>query len=159
MGLAPKRITINLDDQLSTLAGAQVVTCRYLGPKQQGKIDLDVQMLQAEHRAVAGEAWAGRMVEAVGVDAETQKEQEAQNEADKQRDPEKWVLDRWPQGFVCKHAIKTFDAEPVDVEAWLDDGPSPVVTKHIALAVLRESELVPETEAESGEDSGGSSDS
>ena len=158
MGLAPERISISLDALLAKLAGGvQVVTCRYLGPKQQGKIALDVQMLQAEHREVAGESWAGRMVEAVGVDSDTQKEQEAQAEADKKRDPEKWALGVWPEEFVCKHAIKAFDGVLVNVEEWLDDGPSPAVTKHIALTVLRESELIPETETDRGEDSGDSS--
>ena len=160
MGWAPERISISLDARLSKLAGGvQVVTCRYLGPKQQGNIDLDVQMIQAEHRKVAGESWAGRLVEAVGVDDETQKKQEAEAEAAKKRDPEKWALDRWPQGLVCKHSIKKFDGESVDVEAWLDDGPSPAITKHITLTVLRESEMIPEKETESGEGSGGSSDS
>ena len=158
MGWPPERISVNLDARLSKLAGGvQIVTCRYLGPKQQGKIDLDIQMLLAENRHVAGESWAGRMVEAVGADAEAVKEQEAKVEDLKKRDPEKWALNRWPQGLVCKHAIKSFDGETVDVEAWLDDGPSPAITKQITLAVLRASELIPETEAESGEDSGGSS--
>ena len=159
MGWAPNRITINLNDRLSKLAGAKIVTCRYLGPKQQGKIDLDIQMLQAEHRKLMGAEWAGRLVDAVGVDADTQKKQEAEAEADKNRDPEKWALDRWPQVFVCQHAIKAFDGESVDVDKWLDDGPSPAVTKHIALTVLRESELIPETETDRGEDLGGSLDS
>ena len=85
------------------------------------------------------------------------KEQEAKVESQKRLDPEKWALNRWPQGLVCKHAIKAFDGDKVDVEEWLDDGPSPAITKHIALTVLRESELIPETETESGEDSGDSS--
>ena len=159
MGWAPERITISLDARLAKLAGVQVVTCRYLGPKQQGKIDLDIQALQAENRKTAGESWAGRMVDAVGADSEVVKQQEAKVEATKQRDPESWALDRWPQGLVCKHAIKAFDGQPVDVEAWLEDGPSPAVTKHITLAVLRASELIPETERDQGEDSGGLSDS
>ena len=140
MRLTPERISISLDARLSKLAGGlQIVTCRYLGPTQQGKIDLGIQMLQAENRQVAGESWAGRMVEAVGADAEAVREQEATAEANKKRDPEKWALGRWPQGLVCKHAIKAFDGETVDVEAWLDEGPSPAITKHIALTVLRES--------------------
>ena len=158
MGWAPERISISLDARLSKLAGGvQVVTCRYLGPKQQGKIDLDTQMHLAENRQVAGESWAGRMVDAVGADPEAVKEQEAKVESQKRLDPEKWALNRWPQGLVCKHAIKAFDGGKVDVEEWLDDGPSPAITKHIALTVLRESELIPETETESGEDLGDSS--
>ena len=42
------------------------------------------------------------------------------------------------------------------MEAWLDDGPHPSVTRAIAVGVLGESGLVPETEKAAGEGSGGS---
>ena len=154
----PKRITVDLPDDLSVLAGGvKVVTCRYLGPTQQGKIDLDIQVETAEKRNAAGEDWAHKMVQAVGTDAESIDQQEARIEKKKHEDPVEWALDRWPQGLVCKHAIKAFDGTKMshaDIEDWLNQGPAPSVTRYIAMAVMVPSDLIPENEKRRGEDSG-----
>ena len=158
----PKRITVTLDPAMSELAGGvTVVTCRYLGPSQQAKIDIDIQLDLAENRKAAGEEWAHRMVkELLELNPKKFQQQEERIKKRKMDDPVEWALDRWPQGFVCRHAIKAFDAKPMgpsDVDAWLEEGPSPVVTRHIALAVLGPSDLIPETEKKRGEGSGASS--
>ena len=161
MGWEPKRITVELDENLAQLAGGvRVVTCRYLGPKQQGKLDLDLQLETAANRKASGEEWAHKMVKAVGTDDESIKKQEARIEQKKKDDPVEWALDRWPAGLVCKHAIKAFDGTPMshsDIEEWLEEGPSPVVTRYITLAVLEPSDMIPETEKTRGEDSRASS--
>ena len=45
-----------------------------------------------------------------------------------------------------------------EVEAWIEDGLNPAVVRYIAVEVLRESGLIPETKAELGEGSGVSSE-
>ena len=159
-GWAPKRFDVTLPAKLAKLAGFKVVTCRYLGPNQQAKVAQDVHARQAGIRSTAGEGWAEKMSKALNADADTVKAQREEGERLKREDPAEWALGEWPQEFVCLRAVKAFDGEEVegvgDVEAWLDDGPHPSVTRAIAVGVLGESGLIPETEKAAGEGSGGS---
>ena len=134
-----------------------MLTCRYLGKKQQGKIDQDQYAQQRGDRTSIGEDWIERMRKA---DPGTIKEREEALKKKKHDDPVEWALTQWPEDLVCKHAIKAIDGvdmTPADVETWIGDGLHQSVTRYIAVEVLRESGLVPETEKESGEDSGVSS--
>ena len=158
MDLTPKRFDVRLSDDLSKLAGGvSVLTCRYLGKKQQGKIDQDQYTQQRGDRTSIGEDWIERMRKA---DPGTIKEREEALKKKKHDDPVEWALTQWPEDLVCKHAIKAIDGAPVsveEVEEWIGDGLHQSVTRDIAVTVLRESGLVPETEQESGEDSDASS--
>ena len=159
--LAPARHDVVLSEKLAKLAGFQVATCRYLGTRQQGNIALEVNRQQAERRVAFGEDWAGKMVEKVGKRADEAEREQAEKLAKKKREnPTEWALAHWPIDLVCKQAIKATDGvvvTPEQVEAWIDEGPHPDVTREIALVTLRESGLVPEAETDRGEDSGGSS--
>ena len=54
--------------------------------------------------------------------------------------------------------LMTWRFSVTDLQAWVDET-HPDALKHIALKLLDASQLIPETETESGEGSGGSSDS
>ena len=158
-GWAPKRFDVQLPPTVAALAGFQVVTCRYLGPRQQAKVAQDVLARQAANRGEIGEGWAEKMATAVQMDDSAVKAQRQAAAQHKREDPTGWALDEWPQEFVCRRTVTAIDGEAVtgdDLDAWLDDGPHPSVTRAIALSVLEQSGLIPETEADAGEDSGGS---
>ena len=75
-------------------------------------------------------------------------------------DPEKVMLAVFPPDLVCAQVVRALDGEKLqddDREDWVDDTHADVV-RHVALEVLRESDVEPETEDEQGEGSGGSSD-
>ena len=75
-------------------------------------------------------------------------------------DPEKMLLAVFPPDLVCAQVVRSLDGERLqddDREDWVDDTHADVV-RHVALEVLRESDVEPETEEEQGEGSGGSSD-
>ena len=60
---------------------------------------------------------------------------------------------------MCARAVREIDGVAIlgaDLQAWVDET-HPDALKHITLELLRASQLIPETEAESGEGSGGSS--
>ena len=143
-----------------TVDGARIVTCRYIGKRQQRKMDLAEYSQKSENRAALGEDWLARMADVEKSNPERVKEHEAKAAQKKVDDPVGWALDQWPDDLVCKHAIKAIDGQPVtldEVEAWLEDGLNPAVVRYIAVEVLRESGLIPETKAELGEGSGVSS--
>ena len=162
MELKLERIDVILPDHLSETAGkARVITCRYIGKRQQRKMDLTEYAQKSENRGVLGEDWVVRMSEIEKSDPGRMKEHEAKLEQKKIDDPLEWALDQWPDDLVCKHAIKAVDGIKVtleEVEAWIEDGVNPAVVRYIAVEVLRESGLIPETKVVQGEGSGVSSD-
>ena len=108
MDLAPKRHDVALSAKLARLAGFTVATCRYLGTRQQGNIDLEINRLQADRRKAIGEDWAGRMVEKVGqVVDNAEREQAEKLETMKRETPDEWALMRYtPVDLVCRQVIK-----------------------------------------------------
>ena len=68
------------------------------------------------------------------------------------------LMIEYPPDLVCARVVRSLDGDMLldELQAWVDDT-HPDVLKHVAVEVLRESELIPETETESGEGSGGSS--
>ena len=161
MNLQLARIDVTLPDDLSKTAGdARVVTCRYIGKRQQRKMDLTEYAQKRENRSALGEDWLARMSDVEKSNPERLKDHEAKLAQKKNDDPVGWALDQWPDDLVCKHAIKAIDGSQVsleEVEEWLEDGLNPAVVRHIAVEVLRESGLIPETKAVLGEGSGVSS--
>ena len=159
MGAGVNRHEVVLPEDIASLAGFSTVLCRYLGPRQQLKIQQAIEARRSETRKTVGEDWAGRMVAA--VTPESEKEQRARIAKLKVDDPVEWARGQWPDDLVCRTAIKArngADVTPESIDEWLDDGPHPDVVKFIAVGVLRASKLIPETEADRGEDSGGSSE-
>ena len=159
MGAGVNRHEVVLPEDLASLAGFRTVLCRYLGPRQQLKIQQAIEARRSETRKTVGEDWAGRMVSTVTPEAE--REQRARIAKLKATDPTEWARGQWPDDLVCRAAIKARDGEDdtaQTIDEWLEDGPHPDVVKHIAVGVLRASKLIPETEADRGEDSGGSSE-
>ena len=144
----------------ATVGDAHIVTCRYIGKRQQRKMELTEYAQKSENRSALGEDWLARMSEVEKNDPDRLKKHEAKLAQKKVDDPVAWALDQWPDDLVCKHAIKAIDGEKVsleEVEAWLEDGLNPAVVRHIAVEVLRESGLIPETKVVLGEGSGVSS--
>ena len=158
MGFELKRIHVELPNDLVEFSGGvKVVTCRYLGKRQQGKIALDQFSQQKENRGSQGEDWLIKMSRVAVNDSDELEAHRARLDKKKEEDPVEWALDRWPDDLVCKHAIKAFDGTDVDANmlvSWLEDGLHPDVTRHIAVAVLTASHLIPETKGERGEDLG-----
>ena len=69
------------------------------------------------------------------------------------------LLIEHPPDLVCARVVRELDGDTklgAEIQSWVDDS-HPDALKHVAVEVLRESGLIPETEIESGEDSGGSS--
>ena len=67
-------------------------------------------------------------------------------------DPEKVMLAVFPPDLVCAQVVRALDGELLHDdgrEDWVDDTHSDVV-RHVALEVLRESDVEPETEDEQG---------
>ena len=161
MDLTLARIDVSLPADLSvTVDGARIVTCRYIGKRQQRKMDLAEYAQKSENRAALGEDWLARMADVEKSNPERIKEHEDKAAGKKVDDPVGWALDQYPEDLVCKHAIQALDGQAVtleEVEAWIEDGLNPAVVRYIAVEVLRESGLIPETKAELGEGSGVSS--
>ena len=137
---------------LAKLAGFSIVLCRYLGPRQQLKIQQAIEARRSETRKTVGEDWAGRMVSAVtpevreGAGARGSRSSRSMTRSSGR-------AGQWPDDLVCRTAIKArdgADVTPESIDEWLDDGPHPDVVKHIAVGVLRASKLIPETEAARG---------
>ena len=161
MGWAPRTLNVALPDNLSKLAGGvRIVTCRYLGGGQIERIQTARAVRAMERMEHAGPAF----LEAIR-DKEQREEEAytlsvtklsvmAETAIDK-------LLNEYPPDLVCARLVRSIDDVAIlgaDLQAWVDET-HPDALKHIALEMLRESELIPETEAESGEGSGGSSDS
>ena len=161
MGWAPRALNVTLPDKLSKLAGGvRIVTCRYLGGGQIERIQTARSVRAMERMEHAGPAFMDAIRE-----HETRMEDDqqlsnaaiavmAQTTIDK-------LLNEYPPDLVCARLVRSIDDVAIlgaDLQAWVDET-HPDALKHIALEMLRESELIPETESESGEGSGGSSDS
>ena len=161
MGWAPRTLNVTLPDKLSELAGGvKIVTCRYLGGGQIERIQTARSVRAMERMARAGSAFldAIRDKEQRDEDAETLSVTKLEVMAETALDK---LLIEYPPDLVCARAVRALDAYATateEVQSWVDDT-HPDALKHVAVEVLRASGLVPETETESGEDSGGSSDS
>ena len=69
------------------------------------------------------------------------------------------LLIEYPPDLVCARVVRSLDdttTQSAEIQSWVDDT-HPDVLKHVAVEVLRASGLIPETETDQGEDSGGSS--
>lgn len=123
-------------------------------------MDLTEYAQKSENRSALGEDWLARMADVEKSNPERVKEHEGKAAQKKVDDPVGWALDQWPDDLVCKHAIKAIDGQPVtldEVEAWIEDGLNPALVRYVAVEVLRESGLIPETKVQRGEGSGVSS--
>ena len=144
-GWAPRTINVALPVKLRKLAGGvKVVTCRYLGGGQIERIATAKAMRVMDRMANAGPAFLSAIE---GKARDTTQKTSSEDEA----------LSEYPPDLVCRRVVRELDAEPVSeqVEAWVEDT-HPDVLRHVALAVIRASDLIPETEKAAGEGSGGS---
>ena len=69
------------------------------------------------------------------------------------------LLIEYPPDLVCARVVRSLDdtvQTGAEIQTWVDDS-HPDVLKHVAVEVLRESGLIPETETDQGEGSGDSS--
>ena len=158
MGWSPRTLNVTLSDELSKLAGGvHIVTCRYLGGGQIERIQTARAVRTMERMERAGTAF----MSAIREHEERMEEQQqlssatiavmAETALDK-------LLNEYPPDLVCARVVRSLDGHMLldEVQTWVDDS-HPDVLKHVAVEVLRASELIPETEAQSGEDSGSSS--
>ena len=158
-GWAPRTLNVALPEKLSKLAGGvKIVTCRYLGGGQIERISTAKSVRAMERMAKAGPAFMDAI-----------REHEERMEDDQQLSNAKIavmaettidkLLNEYPPDLVCARVVREIDGMAIvgaDIQSWVDEA-HPYALKHIALEMLRESGLIPETEAESGEGSGGSS--
>ena len=159
MGWAPRTLNVTLPDTLSELAGGvKLVTCRYLGGGQIERIQTARSVRAMERMEHAGAAFleAIRDKEQRDEDAQTLSAAKLKVMAETAIDK---LLIEYPPDLVCARVVRSLDdqtTQGAEIQSWVDDT-HPDALKHVAVEVLRESGLVPETEIESGEDSGGSS--
>ena len=150
MGWAPRTLNVALPDKLSELSGGvKIVTCRYLGGGQIERIETAKAVRGMERLASAGSSF---------LEAVRDKKMEATTAP--KVISETTTLDKllieYPPDLVCARVVRSLDDGIADVQAWVDDS-HPDVLKHVAVQVLRESGLIPETETDQGKDFGGSS--
>ena len=147
----PKVFSVELSDELAALAGAKLFTCRILGVGRLIKLSAKVFARSREFTS--------------GDKRQTDNEPEPETKKKKKIDPyltteEQWQF-RYPPDLLLPAVVVTADGDSVthdEVEEWVKDLPMGPANQ-IGLTVLRASHLIQETEDESGEDSGGSSDS
>ena len=159
VGWAPRTLNVTLPDKLSELAGGvKIVTCRYLGGGQIERIQTARSVRAMERMERAGSAFLEVIQDKERRDEEAQTLSVttlavmAETAIDK-------LLIEYPPDLVCARAVRSIDDAMIqsdEIQSWVDDT-HPDALKHVAVEVLRESGLIPETETESGEDSGGSS--
>ena len=160
MGWAPRTLNVPLPDKLSELAGGvKIVTCRYLGGGQIERIQTARLVRALERMEHAGPAFleAIRDKEKRDEDADTLSVTKLKIMSETAIDK---LLSEYPPDLVCARVVRSLDdqaTQVAEIQSWVDDS-HPDALKHVAVAVLTASGLVPETETESGEDSGGSSD-
>ena len=149
----PKVFPVELPDDLAAQAGAKLFTCRILGVGRLIKLSAKVFARSQEFSS--------------GANAQTYTEPEPPEpkKNGKKIDPYITSLEHWqfryPPDLLLPSVVVSADGETVTHDAlkeWVDDLPM-APANHIGLAVLRASDLIEESEDESGEDSGGSSDS
>ena len=161
MGWAPRTLNVTLPDKLSDLSGGvKLVTCRYLGGGQIERIQTARSVRAMERMEHAGTAFldAIRDKEKRDEDAQTLSVTKLSVMSETAIDK---LLIEYPPDLVCARVVRALDdqtTQGADIQSWVDDT-HPDVLKHVAIEVLRESGLIPETETDRGEDSGGSSDS
>ena len=159
MGWAPRTLNVTLPDKLRTLAGGvRVVTCRYLGGGQIERIQTARSCRAMERMERAGSAFLGiiRDKEQRDEDAQTLSDTALKVMSETATDK---LLIEYPPDLVCARAVRALDAYATateEVQSWVDDT-HPDALKHVALEVLSASGLIPETETDQGEGSGGSS--
>ena len=148
----PKLVTVELSDELAAQAGAKIFTCRILGVGRLIKVSAKVFARSQEFSS----------------DKKDQPEPEPEPEPDTKKpgrkiDPylateENWKF-RYPPDLLLPAVVVTADGDTVThdaVEEWVMDLPMGAAN-HLGLAVLLASDLIEETDDESGKDSGGSS--
>ena len=157
MGWAPRTLNVALPGKLSELAGGvKIVTCRYLGGGQLERIQTTAQVRQMERMERAGSAFLEIVRDKENRDEEAQK---LSGTKEKAETPIEGLLTTYPPDLVCARVVRSLDdvtTQSAEIQAWVDDS-HPDALKHVAVEVLRESGLIPETETDQGEDSGGSS--
>ena len=160
MGWAPRTLNVTLPDKLRELAGGvKLVTCRYLGGGQIERIQTARAVRAMERMERAGPAFLKAISDREQKLEDDQQLSNAALAAMTETTLDK-LLSEYPPDLVCARVVRSIDAYMLldELQAWVDDT-HPDVLKHVAVEVLRESGLIPETESESGEGSGGSSDS
>ena len=149
----PRTLDVTLPEDLREKAGGvRIVTCRYFGEGRQQRVKTRREVRQMER-------WE-KMGKVISEAADKHAAKVKSGDAPKP-DPEKMLLAVFPPDLVCCQVVRALDGERLqddDREDWVDDAHADVV-RHVALEVLRESDVEPETEDEQGEGSGGSSDS
>ena len=145
MGWAPRTLNVALPDKLSKLAGGvRIVTCRYLGGGQIERISTAKSVRAMERMAKAGPAFMSAIRE---HEERMEDDQQLSNVAlavlaettlDK-------LLNEYPPDLVCARLVRSLDDESIvgaDLQAWVDET-HPDVLKHVAVEMLRESQMVP----------------
>ena len=148
----PRTLDVTLPEELHAKAGGvRIVTCRYFGEGRQQRVKTRREVRQMER-------WE-KMGKVISEAADAHAAKVKAGKVDKP-DPEKMLLAVFPPDLVCCQVVRALDGEKLqddDREDWVDDTHADVV-RHVAIEVLRESDVEPETEDEQGEGSGGSSD-
>ena len=149
----PRTLDVTLPEELRAKAGGvHVVTCRYFGEGRQQRVKTRREVRQMER-------WE-KMGKVISEAADAHAAKVKAGKVDKP-DPEKMLLAVFPPDLVCCQVVRALDGEKLGDEkareGWVDDAHSAVV-RHVALEVMRESDVELETEDEQGEGSGGSSD-
>ena len=159
MGWAPRTLNVTLPDKLRTLAGGvAIVTCRYLGGGQIERIQTARAVRAMERMERAGSAF----LQAISDREEKMEgDQKLSNTALKvmsETTLDKLLIE-YPPDLVCARVVRSLDdatQTSAEIQTWVDDA-HPDVLKHVAVDVLAESGLIPETETDQGEGSGDSS--
>ena len=157
-GWAPRTLNVTLPEKLRTLAGGvTIVTCRYLGGGQIERIQTARAVRAMERMERAGSAFLQAISDKERRDEEAQTLSATKLAVMTETAIDKLLIE-YPPDLVCARVVRLLDdhAAKDDIQSWVDDT-HPDVLKHVAVEVLRESGLIPETETDQGEGSGGSS--
>ena len=150
LGGGPKAFPVELSDEMAAQAGAKLFTCRILGVGR--IIKLSEKVFARIHNLRSGE----KTKTPTAPEPKTKKKKINLYLTTE----EEWMV-RYPPDLLLPAVVISADGDPLSrevIEEWVED--LPMAPAHcIGLAVLRASDLIEETEDESGKDSGGSSDS
>ena len=140
----PKLVTVELSDALAAQAGATVFTCRILGVGRLIKLSAKVFARSQEFSS--------------GEKKQTDTDPDTKNKPARKIDPYLTTEDVWqfryPPDLLLPAVVVSADGDTVThdaLEEWVMDLPM-APANQIGLAVLRASDLIEETEDESGED-------
>ena len=157
MGWAPRTLNVTLPEKLRELAGGvRIVTCRYLGGGQIERIQTARSVRAMERMERAGSAFLEVIRDKEKRDEEAQTISAVTLEVMAETALDKLLIE-YPPDLVCARVVRSLDdttTQSAEIQSWVDDT-HPDVLKHVAIEVLRESGLIPETETDQGEDSGG----